>query len=138
MDLLVFRENLKRIRKQSGLTQRELAEKIGKGFSTVQKYELGLTAPPLPVIKEIAIALEVSMYDLFIDSAGSASQGYLRSKAFYDLFEDGLNYEGKKKVMEYAEDLMAHRKYRKQGISSDDMILPESALSPHTSDDGEG
>lgn len=57
-------ENIKAARKSKGITQKELAEKIGKSFSVVQKYELGLTVPPLDVIELISSVLEVSVESL--------------------------------------------------------------------------
>ena len=43
-------ENIKKYRKEKGLTQKELADKIGKDFSTVQKYELNISQPPIDVL----------------------------------------------------------------------------------------
>ena len=57
-------ENIKRARKEQGLTQRELGEKIGKKYSTVQKYENGIIEPPISVIRDIAAALEVDPYSI--------------------------------------------------------------------------
>lgn len=56
--------NIQQARKAAGLTQTQLAEKIGKGFSTVQKYEMGLASPPVEVLQKIASALGVSLADL--------------------------------------------------------------------------
>ena len=74
MDLFTFGKNLKSIRTQSKLTQKEFAEKIGKGFSTVQKYELGLTVPPLAVIEEIADILEVDVSALVMPEGESSQE----------------------------------------------------------------
>jgi len=60
-------DNIKKARKTAKLTQKQLSEKINKGFSTVQKYELGLFIPPISVIKEISIALNVSVEELLND-----------------------------------------------------------------------
>ena len=57
-------ENIKRARKERGLTQRELGEKIGKKYSTVQKYENGIIEPPISVIRDIAAALGVDPYSI--------------------------------------------------------------------------
>ena len=54
-------EILKEARKKAGLTQRELAEKIGKGYSTLQKYELGLFEPSFDTLEEIAAALDTTV-----------------------------------------------------------------------------
>lgn len=57
-------ERIQKYRKDAGLTQRELSERIGKTFSSVQKYELGLTEPPMSVIEKIAIALKIPVAQL--------------------------------------------------------------------------
>lgn len=54
-------EKIKNARKEKKMTQRELAESIGKGFSTVQKYELNLIQPPVDVIEDISKVLSVSV-----------------------------------------------------------------------------
>lgn len=52
---------IKTARKASHVTQKELAQKINKSFSTVQKYELGLATPPIEVLKDIANALDTPL-----------------------------------------------------------------------------
>ncbi|MCD8091018.1 MAG: helix-turn-helix domain-containing protein, partial [Clostridiales bacterium] len=51
--------NIRRFRKGK-MTQKELAEKIGKTESSVRKYEKGLVNIPLDVIEKIASALRVA------------------------------------------------------------------------------
>lgn len=58
-------ENIKKYRKEKGLTQKELADKIGKGFSTVQKYELNISHPPIDVLNRIADTLDINVSKLF-------------------------------------------------------------------------
>ncbi|MGM9593152.1 MAG: helix-turn-helix domain-containing protein [Candidatus Onthomonas sp.] len=57
-------QKIKAARKSCGLTQKELADKIGKGFSTVQKYENGQVEPPTSVIAEIARILGITPLEL--------------------------------------------------------------------------
>lgn len=57
-------KRIKRARENAMLTQKELAEKIGKGFSTVQKYELDLVSPPLETLQKIAEVLCIQSSDL--------------------------------------------------------------------------
>jgi transcriptional regulator with XRE-family HTH domain len=57
-------ENIKKARENAGLTQKDLAQKIGKGFSTVQKYELNLVDPPIEVLNKLADALDVPIFYL--------------------------------------------------------------------------
>ena len=52
-------ERIKAARKEKGITQKELADLINKGFSTVQKYEIDVIEPPISVLEKIAKALEI-------------------------------------------------------------------------------
>lgn len=56
--------NIKKYRKEKGLTQTELADKLGKTLRTVQKYESGDILPSINNIYEIARALEVFSADI--------------------------------------------------------------------------
>lgn len=57
-------QNIRNIRKAKKMTQQELADRIGKGKSTVQKYELGITCPPLDVIRKICLVLDCDFHDI--------------------------------------------------------------------------
>ncbi|MGI6151239.1 MAG: helix-turn-helix domain-containing protein [Christensenellales bacterium] len=52
-------------RKRAGLTQQELAEKLGIDRSTVTKWETGAAAPLTAKLPEIAKALGCTINDLF-------------------------------------------------------------------------
>lgn len=54
-------ENISECRKRKGLTQEELAHKLGKSVKTVQRYESGTVDLPISILAEIADALEVSV-----------------------------------------------------------------------------
>lgn len=56
--------NIRERRKELGLTQKELAKKVGVSFRTIQNYENGITPPSLYIIEKIALALEVSVETL--------------------------------------------------------------------------
>lgn len=53
--------NIRYLRKESNLTQKELADKANISFRTIQNYENGLTPPSLKTIEKIALALGVSV-----------------------------------------------------------------------------
>ena len=55
-----FYENLKLAREQKGLSQKDVAEKIGVAKSTYSLYESGNREPNVQTIKKIANALDVS------------------------------------------------------------------------------
>lgn len=60
-------DNIKKIRKEKGLTQKDLAKGIGKSIRMVQKYEKGEVYPSIDILNNIADILEVTLND-FIDS----------------------------------------------------------------------
>lgn len=64
MDKKEVGANIKKARKNSKMTQRQLGEKIGKTESSVQKYESGETECPLSVLELIADSLNVDLLEL--------------------------------------------------------------------------
>lgn len=57
-------ENIKRIRKKKGLTQRRLGELCGINEANIRKYESGKQNPKIETLARIASALNVDTYDL--------------------------------------------------------------------------
>ena len=53
--------NIRSLRKELNLTQREVADKANISFRTIQNYENGLTPPSIKTIEKIALALGVSV-----------------------------------------------------------------------------
>ena len=73
-------ENIKRIRKEKGLTQKQLGEKCKMSESTLRQYELGFRNPKLQTLAKIAAALDVSANDLLESS--------LDGTPLYEVFKD--------------------------------------------------
>lgn len=62
---MVFREKLKELRVAAGLTQEELAKKIGVSARTIQNYEMGSRKPKnMDVVTKLAEALNTSPAEL--------------------------------------------------------------------------
>lgn len=59
-----IRANIKKFREEAGLTQKALADRIGKSESAIQGYESGKTDIPLSGIASILKALKISLADL--------------------------------------------------------------------------
>ena len=59
-----FPEHLALLRKEKGLTQPQLAEKIGVHVAQVRRYEAGTSQPTLDVIRSLAVALGISADEL--------------------------------------------------------------------------
>ena len=62
-----FPERLTELRKQKGLSQKALAERIGLSKIQAHRYESGASQPTLEVIRKLAVALGVSADDLLFD-----------------------------------------------------------------------
>ena len=52
-------------RKKAGLTQIELAEKIGASQSALSRWESGKETPSMEILEKIAETLEITPFDLF-------------------------------------------------------------------------
>jgi len=59
-----FANNLKQIRNKMGISQEELAERIGVRQSAIANYEAGTRYPRLDQVEGIAKALKTSIEDL--------------------------------------------------------------------------
>ena len=62
---IVFSENIKRLRRARGLTQRALADALGVTFQAVSKWENGRAAPDIFVLPGMASILGCQIDDLF-------------------------------------------------------------------------
>ncbi len=60
-------ENIRRLRKEKGYTQKQLAEKCDMYESQIRKYELSNANPKLDTIRKISAALGVYISDLVDD-----------------------------------------------------------------------
>jgi len=52
------------LRKQKGMTQQQLAERIGVHVAQIRRYEAGTSQPTLDVVRSLAVALGVSADEL--------------------------------------------------------------------------
>lgn len=60
--------NLASKRKEKGMTQIELAEKVGVGDTAICNYEKGLREPNLGTLKKLATVLECTVDELIGDA----------------------------------------------------------------------
>lgn len=60
----MFKENLTALRKLNGMSQEELAEKLGISRQTLSKYETGDSLPDIEKCRQIAELFEVRLDDL--------------------------------------------------------------------------
>ena len=94
-----------------GLTQEELARKVGVSTNSISLIELGKTTLSLPKILQICKALNISLFDIFKDTS------YIYTKAPTDLFDkyEQLNKHDKKIV-----EALINYLYKEQRISDEE------------------
>ncbi|MBQ8885106.1 MAG: helix-turn-helix transcriptional regulator [Clostridia bacterium] len=61
----IFKAQLKEVRKEKGLSQKEVAEKIGVAVSTYANWEQGRTEPGICDIFNLLSCFEIQANDLF-------------------------------------------------------------------------
>lgn len=62
---MALSRNIRYLRKKNSWGQDDLAEKLGyKSYTTIQKWESGVSEPPLKVVHELAALFQVDINDL--------------------------------------------------------------------------
>jgi transcriptional regulator with XRE-family HTH domain len=80
MPAVEFADRLAQLRRARGLTQVQLAARVGVHPSQLHRYEAGAAQPSLEVIRQICVALSVSADALlFADAARPLVEDRLRS-----------------------------------------------------------
>ncbi len=111
-------QKIKVARKAAGMTQRQLADKLHKSFSTIQKYENGVVEPPISSIPEIAAAIGITPLELMetaiawpgeLQAVIDARDRRMVLNAAFDL----LNPDGQQIAIERVEELTEIHKYKK-------------------------
>lgn len=74
-----FKENLKKARKNLGLTQEEVATRLGVTKSTYCGYETGKRKPDVEKIKKLANILDIKA-DTLLDTDYNQQKEYLSEK----------------------------------------------------------
>ena len=67
LNSMPFPKKLAALRKENGLTQQALADKISIHVSQLKRYEAGTSQPTLDVLRKIALSLHVSSDVLLFD-----------------------------------------------------------------------
>ena len=61
---LNFAENIRKLRRENGFTQEQLAEKVGVSFQTVSRWETGRGMPAVDSLEPLAEVLGLSVSEL--------------------------------------------------------------------------
>lgn len=70
----MLNENLQYLRKEAGLTQEQLAGKLGVTRQTVSKWENGASVPDADILSQMASVLDVSVSELLGVSVETSSK----------------------------------------------------------------
>lgn len=147
---------LKDARKKKGISQRKLALKTGISLGAIQGYEQGRYKPKYEQAEKLSNILEIpisalieptvlrlshSMIDLFSKDASlreiilSPEEKALDASLNHSFTE--LNISGKRKLVEYAEDLTKIPEYRKQQPDTSEEPAASDLLAAHARTDVE-
>lgn len=104
---MALHDNIKKARKDKHMTQRVLAEAIGKSHNTISDWEKGIHVPDIDSIMDLCIVLGVDAnYMLGWNKENNADDKLMLTKALKDhdfLDEnDDLSTEELKKLLDFA------------------------------------
>ena len=116
---------MKMRREELGMTQTQLAEKIGVTKGAIGNYETDANSPKASMMYKIFEALQCDANYLYQDDMFDAASVMLPEdeREILRLYKQ-LNQEGKEKLADYADDLVRSGKYKKN--SSDEVVSKEA------------
>lgn len=109
-----FKERLKELRTQSGISQADLATRLGMAKSTIGMYETGAIDPSIFALKNMARFFHVDVCYLLGEEREDDYDP--QTMQLIGQFMQ-LNSEGQEKVTEYVSDLVASGRYIKSDSS---------------------
>ena len=84
----IFAENLKKYRTKKGISQEEMAKKISVHATHLSRYERGLSAPSIEVVKKIAEVLDVSIDELAFGNKNQNIEQTINDRELVSLFKN--------------------------------------------------
>jgi transcriptional regulator with XRE-family HTH domain len=124
-----FRERLKALRKEIGMTQIELGEKLNYGSTAIANYEAGRNQPSIPDLMKIASIFDVSMDYLLcvsdIRHPYEVSEETVAMHKFHQYYTQ-LNEESKKELFTY----MRYLVYKQGDTPEKDKAYGEQKVKP--------
>ena len=94
-----FNNKLYNLRKQKGLSQEELANRLNVSRQTVSKWEVGDSTPDMEKLVAISVLFEMSLDELVMDKvSSSAREASAKSELVNELKEKVLTDENKQKA----------------------------------------
>lgn len=89
----MLKENLREYRRQAGLTQRQVAQQVGVGVSTISMYEQGQRLPDVDTLSKLSKVLGVSVNALLSDAPQELDDILDTMKENF-LLEGGVMFKG--------------------------------------------
>ena len=96
-----FNNKLYELRKQKGLSQEELANRLNVSRQTVSKWEVGESLPDMEKLVAISELFDISLDELVLDKAvkkEEAQEQVVKSELYSDIKEHVLTEDNKKKA----------------------------------------
>ena len=102
MDLIKIGKYIASQRKSLGMTQKQLAEKLGMSDKSVSKWERGVCLPDVSVYKELCSILGISLNE-FLAGEDIAQENLIQKSEtnIIEVIKDNINKEKCLKVMKY-------------------------------------
>ena len=102
MDLIKIGKYIASKRKSLGMTQKQLAEKLGMSDKSVSKWERGVCLPDVSVYKELCSILGISLNE-FLAGEDIAQENLIQKSEtnIIEVIRDNINKEKCLKVMKY-------------------------------------
>ena len=102
MDLIKIGKYIASKRKSLGMTQKQLAEKLGMSDKSVSKWERGVCLPDVSVYKELCSILGISLNEFLAGEDISQENMIQKSETnIIEVIKDNINKEKCLKVMKY-------------------------------------
>ena len=105
---------LKQQRMQTGLSQKEFAEKINLAYAQYNRYERGDNVPNAETLSKLADALNISVDYLLEGEEKDAATANFEDKDLLKLFQEveGLDKEDKDYIKKVVSDLVKIKKFK--------------------------
>jgi len=112
-----FKDRLKELRKEKGLTQKELGKKINVAESTISHYETGLRTPDYSILKVLAAIFNVSTDYLLCRINDPTGSVILETGNKYFTFHKDVPMEAREDIINYAEYVIKkHEEKKNKGM----------------------
>lgn len=96
-----FNNKLYELRKQKGLSQEELANRLNVSRQTISKWEVGESTPDMEKLAAISELFDISLDELVLDKAAKkeeTTEQTTKSDLYSDIKEHVLTEDNKKKA----------------------------------------